>query len=137
MAEKEEDKGFVIKDKRRFSADEETGSTYGTLYLLEHLSLFHETDLILIPDGGDAQGSTIEIAEKNLLWLRITTKGTQTHGSRPDQGSNAHLDVSARLATITSEVLLGVLISRTPTTACLPCVPPRLVRLPQFRANSQ
>jgi len=81
--------------KLLFAADEETGSEYGTLYLLEHFSLFRETDLILIPDGGDARGSTIEIAEKNLLWLRITTKGKQTHGSRPDQGSNAHLAACA------------------------------------------
>jgi len=81
--------------KLLFSADEETGSEYGTLYILEHFSLFRENDLILIPDGGDAQGATIEIAEKNLLWLKITTKGKQAHGSRPDQGSNAHLAACA------------------------------------------
>ena len=81
--------------KLLFSADEETGSAYGTLYLLEHFCLFRETDLILIPDGGDAKGATIEIAEKNLLWLKITTTGKQTHGSRPDQGSNAHLAACA------------------------------------------
>ena len=33
----------------------------------------------------------MEIAEKNILWLRITTRGVQTHASRPDQGVNAHL----------------------------------------------
>jgi succinyl-diaminopimelate desuccinylase len=33
----------------------------------------------------------MEIAEKNLLWIRFNTAGAQAHGSRPDQGANAHL----------------------------------------------
>jgi succinyl-diaminopimelate desuccinylase len=56
--------------------------------------------MILIPDGGDPTGASIEIAEKNLLWLRFTTKGAQAHGSRPDLGANAHLagaDLAVRL----------------------------------------
>jgi len=31
------------------------------------------------------------VAEKNLLWLKIITQGKQCHGSRPDQGANAHV----------------------------------------------
>lgn len=77
--------------KLLFVADEEVGSAYGIQFLLRERKLFGANDLVLIPDGGDETGSTIEIAEKNLLWLRITTKGVQTHGSRPDQGANAHL----------------------------------------------
>jgi succinyl-diaminopimelate desuccinylase len=77
--------------KLLFVADEEVGSAYGIQYLLREHSLFRPADLIVIPDGGDAEGATIEVAEKNLLWLRFTTKGKQTHGSRPDQGANAHL----------------------------------------------
>ena len=77
--------------KLLFVADEEVGSTYGIRFLLEHHRLFGAEDLILIPDGGDPAGDAMEIAEKNILWLRITTRGVQTHASRPDQGVNAHL----------------------------------------------
>lgn len=86
--------------KLLFVADEEVGSAYGIQYLLAHHQLFQKDDLILIPDGGDEKGETIEIAEKNLLWLEIHTKGKQAHGSRPDQGANAHLaacDLALRL----------------------------------------
>lgn len=86
--------------KLLFVADEEVGSAYGIQFLLRERSLFGKNDLILIPDGGDENGQTIEVAEKNLLWLRIHTKGKQTHGSRPDQGANAHLaacDLALRL----------------------------------------
>lgn len=76
--------------KLLFMADEEVGSAYGMNFLLEkHSPLFSKSDRILIPDGGDPQGRTIEIAEKGILWLRFRVKGTQAHGSRPDQGCNA------------------------------------------------
>lgn len=78
--------------KLLFMADEEFGSEYGIKYLLkEHPNLFSKKDLILIPDGGDSAGETIEIAEKNILWLKVHTKGLQSHGSMPDKGNNAHL----------------------------------------------
>jgi succinyl-diaminopimelate desuccinylase len=44
-----------------------------------------------VPDGGDSAGATIEVAEKNQLWLRLRTVGKQTHASRPDLGVNAAL----------------------------------------------
>ncbi|MDR2194108.1 MAG: M20 family metallo-hydrolase [Treponema sp.] len=78
--------------KLLFAADEETGSAYGIHWLLEHKGgLFRADDMVLIPDGGDPKGESIEIAEKNLLWITFTTKGLQAHGSRPDQGNNACL----------------------------------------------
>jgi succinyl-diaminopimelate desuccinylase len=77
--------------KLLFVADEEMGSEYGIQWLLKNRSLFNPEDMVLIPDSGDSQGATIEIAEKNLLWLRFITTGVQAHGSRPDQGVNAHL----------------------------------------------
>lgn len=77
--------------KLLFVADEEVGSTYGVHYLLEHHNLFNKNDIIITPDGGDPIGETIEIAEKNLLWLRVRTVGKQAHGSMPDDGINAHL----------------------------------------------
>jgi succinyl-diaminopimelate desuccinylase len=62
------------------------------LYMLEkNTELFRSDDMALIPDGGDPQGESIEIAEKNLLWAKFTTRGLQAHGSCPDQGNNAHL----------------------------------------------
>jgi succinyl-diaminopimelate desuccinylase len=83
--------------KLLFCADEEMGSAYGILWLMENQigrgtpPLFRKDDVVLIPDSGDPTGATIEIAEKNIIWVKFTTKGVQTHGSRPDQGVNAHL----------------------------------------------
>lgn len=73
-----------------FVADEETGSAKGLTWLLEnHPELFRKEDLILVPDGGDAKGEKIEIAEKTILWLKFTVKGKQCHGSMPYLGVNA------------------------------------------------
>jgi succinyl-diaminopimelate desuccinylase len=78
--------------KLLFAADEENGSLYGVDWLIKNVDgLFHGGDMALIPDGGDPRGETIEIAEKNLVWIRFNTTGAQAHGSRPDQGANAHL----------------------------------------------
>ena len=87
--------------KLLFMADEEFGSEYGIKYLLRnHSEIFDKNDLILIPDGGDKKGETIEVAEKNILWLCIHRIGEQSHGSMPDKGKNAHLagcDLALRL----------------------------------------
>ena len=78
--------------KLLFAADEETGSELGINWLIKNYgNLFQKNDIALIPDSGDTEGSAVEIAEKNLIWARFLTKGTQCHGSRPDQGVNAHL----------------------------------------------
>jgi succinyl-diaminopimelate desuccinylase len=87
--------------KLLFAADEENGSGYGIGWLIQnHGGLFQRSDMVIIPDGGDSRGETMEIAEKNLIWARFVTKGKQAHGSRPDQGANAHLagaDLAVRL----------------------------------------
>ncbi len=78
--------------KLLFMADEEVGSKYGMNFIIQnHIEIFGADDRILIPDGGDPSGRTIEIAEKNILWLKFHTVGKQAHGSRPDQGFNAKL----------------------------------------------
>jgi succinyl-diaminopimelate desuccinylase len=77
--------------KLLFVADEEVGSTYGIQHLLKTQSLFRKDDVIIIPDGGNAQGTDIMVAEKNLCWLKLVTKGKQCHGSTPDEGANAFL----------------------------------------------
>jgi succinyl-diaminopimelate desuccinylase len=80
--------------KLLFVADEEVGSAYGIQYLLKEHKLFQPDDLILIPDGGNEEGTQIEVAEKNLLWLKVQTSGKQCHGSTPDEGNNAFLAAS-------------------------------------------
>ncbi len=78
--------------KLLFAADEEVGSKYGMIWLLKnHPELFSKNDFFVIPDGGDPLGQTIEVAEKNVLWVQFTVSGKQCHGSRPDEGLNACL----------------------------------------------
>jgi succinyl-diaminopimelate desuccinylase len=72
-----------------YVSDEEFGSNYGAKYLLEHSS-FGASDLIVVPDSGSPSGTDVEIAEKNLLWFKVTTKGKQVHASLPAKGKNAH-----------------------------------------------
>ena len=87
--------------KLLFVADEENGSGCGIDWLLRnHPALFGKNDMALVPDGGDHYGSSIEVAEKNIAWVKFTTRGLQAHGSRPDQGRNACLagaDLAVRL----------------------------------------
>lgn len=91
--------------KLLFAADEEVGSKYGIIWLLEnHSELFSKEDLIIIPDGGDPKGETIEVAEKNILWLEFTVNGKQCHGSRPDEGKNACLAASTLSVRLNSEL---------------------------------
>jgi succinyl-diaminopimelate desuccinylase len=71
-------------------ADEETGSDYGLSYLLKHHpEFFKETDLIIVPDGGNEDGTMIEIAEKSMLWVKFTVTGRQCHASTPHKGKNS------------------------------------------------
>jgi succinyl-diaminopimelate desuccinylase len=73
-----------------FIADEETGSEFGISYLLKKYSLFGKKDIIIIPDAGNSNSTMMEVAEKSILWLKITTKGKQCHASTPQDGINAH-----------------------------------------------
>jgi succinyl-diaminopimelate desuccinylase len=71
-------------------ADEETGSEYGLQYILkERRDLFKEEDLIIVPDGGNKEGTMVEIAEKSMLWLKFTITGAQCHASTPEKGKNS------------------------------------------------
>jgi len=94
-----------LKPKRTikllFAADEEVGSAFGIQWLVEnHRSLFRNNDMVLVPDGGDEKGEYIEVAEKNIMWMKFTTHGKQAHGSMPDLGANAFIaasDLAVRL----------------------------------------
>jgi succinyl-diaminopimelate desuccinylase len=71
-------------------ADEETGNDKGLAYLLrEHRRLFAPRDLIIVPDAGTHDGTMIEVAEKSILWLKLTLLGHQSHASRPHKARNA------------------------------------------------
>jgi succinyl-diaminopimelate desuccinylase len=70
-------------------SDEETGNEKGLIHLLrEQPQLFSPADLIIVPDAGSLDGTLIEVAEKSILWLRLTLEGKQCHASRPDLGRN-------------------------------------------------
>jgi succinyl-diaminopimelate desuccinylase len=69
-------------------SDEETGSNFGIRYLLDK-GIFKEGDLIVVPDSGNPEGTQLEISEKTILWLKITTIGKQCHASLPELGINA------------------------------------------------
>ncbi len=71
-------------------SDEETGSKYGLNYILnEYPQLFSKDDIIVVPDGGNEEGTMIEVAEKSMLWLKVAVTGKQCHASTPQKGNNA------------------------------------------------
>lgn len=71
-------------------SDEETGNKYGIDYVLEQRpDIFSPKDSIIVQDSGDPEGKEVEIAEKNVFWIKFTTYGQQCHGSMPASGNNA------------------------------------------------
>jgi succinyl-diaminopimelate desuccinylase len=81
-----------------FVSDEETSNTYGILHLLkEKPNLVSADDLIMVPDSGSEDASFIEIAEKGVMWLRVTIQGRQCHASLPDNGNNALIAAAAMI----------------------------------------
>jgi succinyl-diaminopimelate desuccinylase len=70
-------------------ADEETGNDKGLVHLLStQPHLFSPQDLIIVPDAGSLDGTMIEVAEKSILWLKLTLLGQQSHASRPHKAKN-------------------------------------------------
>jgi len=67
-------------------ADEERGSKYGLHYLLKTGKINGEYGIV--PDVANRMRK-IDVAEKGLLHLKITSFGKQAHGSRPQKGINA------------------------------------------------
>jgi len=87
-----------------FVADEETGSEFGLEYVIKNRGdLFQPSDLIVVPDAGNDEGTMIEVAEKSMLWIRFTVLGKQCHGSTPDKGRNS-LYGAARLIVALQQV---------------------------------
>lgn len=78
-------------------ADEETGGSEGTAWLLEqHRELFADVEGVLNEGGSNrAAGDRlfwwgVEVAQKRPLWLRIGTQGRGGHGSTFNPHSAAH-----------------------------------------------
>ncbi|MCL4332870.1 MAG: M20 family metallo-hydrolase [Candidatus Thermoplasmatota archaeon] len=65
-----------------FCADEEVGSVYGIQTLISK-NIFSKSDLIVVPDYGTDDGMLLEVAEKSIMWLKVTVTGKQYHASRP------------------------------------------------------
>ncbi|WP_243311634.1 M20 family metallo-hydrolase [Fundidesulfovibrio agrisoli] len=83
-------------------ADEENGSKYGLDYLLKnHKDMFGPKDLFLIPDFGVPSSEMVEIAEKSMLWLKVTVIGKQCHASSPEEGVNTLVASSAMILRLT------------------------------------
>lgn len=71
-------------------ADEETGSKFGLDWVAaNHPELFSPRDLFLVPDHGQPDSTAVEVAEKSMLWLKITVQGEQCHASTPQAGINS------------------------------------------------
>ncbi len=86
-----------------FAADEETGSKYG-LKAIADSDFFGANDEAVVPDGGNAQGTFIEIAEKSMCALQFNITGKQAHASMPDLAINA-FSIGMRLAIEVEDIL--------------------------------
>jgi succinyl-diaminopimelate desuccinylase len=65
--------------------DEETGSRFGTRYLLDQ-GLKNEIDLAIVTEPTDL---AIELGNRGLRWFDVTVKGQACHAGRPHYGRNA------------------------------------------------
>ena len=70
-------------------SDEETGSDFGVKHLIAR-EVFERKDAFVVPDWGMTDGDEVEVAEKTVLWLKVTVTGKQGHASLPAEAVNAH-----------------------------------------------
>lgn len=83
-------------------ADEENGSKFGLDWMLKnHPEVFGKNDLFLIPDFGIPSSEMVEVAEKSMLWLKITLSGKQCHASSPEEGVNTLVATAAFILRLT------------------------------------
>ncbi len=84
-------------------ADEEVGNQKGIGHLLDR-GFFRPDDLVLVPDHGEPDGRLVEVSEKAMAWIKVTTRGRQCHPSTPAKGINAHR-AAMRFGTLVDEAL--------------------------------
>lgn len=101
---------FIVNEKLEghsigiaFVADEETQSQYGIIHLLEK-GYFKKNDFVIVPDWGSPQGMMIDVSEKQILWVKVSVTGKQTHGSTPNKGLNAYRIGAALLTDIVEQL---------------------------------
>ncbi|MDR0291887.1 MAG: M20 family metallo-hydrolase [Elusimicrobium sp.] len=72
-------------------ADEEVGSVYGIQHIIKtNLKMFKKGDCVMVPDGGNSEGTDVMVAEKSIYWAKFTVTGKQVHASTPEAGINAY-----------------------------------------------
>ena len=74
-----------------FTADEETDSTLGTGWVVDHGRL--RADYAVVGDGGE--GDAVCCGHNGVVWLNVRVHGRAAHGSTPEKGVNALEKMSA------------------------------------------
>jgi acetylornithine deacetylase/succinyl-diaminopimelate desuccinylase-like protein len=76
-------------------ADEETGSKYGTRYLVEKEYVSpSNVDMAIVGEGSVYKSKIyVRTAVRGLHWFKIISKGKSAHSSRPEEGVNAVLNL--------------------------------------------
>jgi len=88
------------------TADEEMGGTIGAELLLKHHCEKIFAEYVINEGGGNTVPTTrksvftVNTAEKGLLWIRITAKGTSGHGSVPEASDNAITRINQVITTL-------------------------------------
>jgi succinyl-diaminopimelate desuccinylase len=74
-----------------FTADEETDSSLGAGWLVDHAAL--RADYVVVMEGGE--GRLIGCGHNGVVWLNVIVHGRPAHGSTPEKGINALEKMSA------------------------------------------
>ena len=103
-------------------ADEETGSKYGTRYLVENgYESKANVDMAVVGEASVYDNRIYaRIAVRGLQWLKIVVKGKAAHSSRPDAGTNAVLKMCKILLALDEHKLKHTAhrLLPDPTVAC-------------------
>ena len=74
-----------------FTADEETDSSLGAGWMVDHVPL--RADCVVVMEGGE--GRLIGCGHNGVVWLNVIVHGKPAHGSTPEHGINALEKMSA------------------------------------------
>lgn len=103
-------------------ADEETGSKFGTRYLVENgYESKANVDMAVVGEASVYDSRIYaRIAVRGLQWLKIVVKGKAAHSSRPDAGTNAVLKMCKILLALDEHKLKHTAhrLLPDPTVAC-------------------
>ena len=97
-------------------ADEETGSSHGTKYLVENgYETAKNVDMAVVGEGSVYKDRIhVRTAVRGAHWLKITTRGRSAHASRPEAGVSARMGSSAAIVAPTSHRLRALVGSEVP-----------------------